>query len=316
MKYRVPVACRSYGDLVIAQTLVGVRTSAAGESRHEAVGGLTDLLRDILGRLHPRILAGLGGAWSFESKRVDLPIYELRLGVFGDNEDDALSMPVDLVASPLGDRFELVGAPVFDEWMWVEQGGDLVDAAEKGLGRRRDTRSRTAALHREAPAEVALEFVEVEFEPVEVAELPLEQLWLDARPEDNDDESAEEGALADVAEPWTDFDEQERRRRGLVEMFDHEETLDHLREMLLAEAPAAVVLVGPPRVGKTSHIRHLAGEWAVTDESPSIWFADPPRLVSADVMSGGWREQCSEIVDELVESGDTLYMGQIGRAHV
>ncbi|MGM0558893.1 MAG: hypothetical protein ACQEVA_21070, partial [Myxococcota bacterium] len=312
MKYRVPVAYRIHEGLVVAQALAGLRISAAGATEEDARTRLTRLLADTLGRLHPRRLAGMDIPFSFASRRLDVPVFEVDLGAFTREGGQKLAMPVDVVTADVGAQFELVGAPQFGTWMWLAAGEGTEYTVER-LQKKLEPRARTTRLHGPTPQLFRVEDLEVEFEPLDVREVELDTLWLDALPPSGQGDGESGGKLEEVAESWTSLSPVEQAQRGIEPMFDHESSLEQLEEMLRAAEPTAVVLVGPHRVGKTSHIRHLSAKWAA-GPAPEIWFADPPRLVSADVMSGGWQQQAASVVEEIAESGDVLYMGRLVQA--
>ncbi|MGM0558951.1 MAG: AAA family ATPase, partial [Myxococcota bacterium] len=200
----------------------------------------------------------------------------------------------------------------FGTWMWLAAGEGTEYTVER-LQKKLEPRARTTRLHGPTPQLFRVEDLEVEFEPLDVREVELDTLWLDALPPSGQGGGESGGKLEEVAESWTSLSPAEQAQRGIEPMFDHESSLEQLEEMLRAAEPTAVVLVGPHRVGKTSHIRHLSAKWAV-GPAPEIWFADPPRLVSADVMSGGWQQQAASVVEEIAESGDVLYMGRLVQA--
>jgi ATP-dependent Clp protease ATP-binding subunit ClpA len=314
MKFRIPVAYRIHEGLVVAQALAGLRLSAAGASEEDAKRRLSQALAATLGRLHPRRLAGLHIPFSFESQRLDVPVFEVDLGPFTRDGAEKLALPVDIVSARVGEQFQLVGAPQYGAWMWLGAGESTEHLVER-LDSKLSGRSRTARLHGPAAELFRVEELELEFEPVDVGEVELDNLWLDALPAEGQQEQAD-GKLDEVAESWTTLSVEEQAQRGIQPMFDHADSLDQLEELLRASEPAAVVLVGPHRVGKTSHVRHLAAKWAAASEgnAPQLWFADSPRLVSADVMSGGWQQQAASVIEELSERGDVLYMGRLVQA--
>ena len=312
MKYRIPVAFRFHEGLVVAQALSGLRVSAAGRDREHAVEHLQTLLGQTLGRLHPRRLASLQLPFDWESNRIDVPLFDVDLGAFAAPDEPELSLPIDVVSAKTGDQFELVGAPQYGAWFWLRAGSTVEDVTTR-LATRLGSRSRSARLHGPVPTQWDIEEIAIEFDPIDTTDVELDNLWLDALPVDDEDEGEGIGKLAEVAECWSGLSREERLERGIQPIFDHQSTVSQLEEMLLAAEPSAVVLVGPHRVGKTAHIRDLADRWS-DDDSPDLWFADPPRLVSADVLSGGWQQQAAQVTQELERSDDVLYMGRLVQA--
>src|SRR5690554_637956 len=184
-------------------------------------------------------------------------------------------------------------------------------------------------MHEVMPDAYEVRQMQVEFEPLDLARMPVGSLWLDGFAEVEADDEIFDAAptLHEIAKDWSHLDPKTRAERGIVATFGRQEIIEQLRELLGAARPATVVLVGPPRVGKTSIIKHLAllnaqepGEWedgAKDEETPlprRMWFADAPRLTSTDPQSGGWQEQCAQVVAELEEHDDLLYMGSLIQA--
>src|SRR5690554_1292725 len=185
------------------------------------------------------------------------------------------------------------------------------------------------AMHQAMPEAYEVREMEVEFEPLDLSRMPVGSLWLDGFAEVEADDEIFDAAptLHEIAKDWSHLDPKVRAERGILPTFGREEIIEQLRELLGAARPAAGVLGGPPRVGKTSVIKHLAllnaqepGEWedgAKDEETPlprRMWFADAPRLTSTDPQSGGWQEQSAQVAAELEEHGDLPYMGSLIQA--
>src|SRR5690554_4167913 len=171
-------------------------------------------------------------------------------------------------------------------------------------------------MHEAMPDAYEVRQMQVEFEPLDLARMPVGSLWLDGFAEVEADDEIFDAAptLHEIAKDWSHLDPKTRAERGIVATFGRQEIIEQLRELLGAAHPAAVVLVGPPRVGKTSIIKHLSlllaqqypGSSVSKSEEASggddtavarrMWFADAPRLTSTDPQSGGWQEQCQQVV--------------------
>ncbi len=315
MKLTVPIGVRRYGDsLVIAQVLDDLALSAAAASDDEAVAKLRRALEQALERAHPRLLARLGRTPAPRVERVDLPVFARRGQWPGEPQAEHLSRPVDVLTRRYGELVQQ-SMPALARVLWTRSPADESSARDHharlaGLLQRHE---RTLALHRAVPDAVDITTLQVDFDPLDLTRMPADSLWLDAFADiDADDEAEQTPTLDEVARNWSDADP----RSGIVPAFGRDDVVAQLEELLLLSRPSAVVLVGPARVGKTSIVKHLA--WlTATDERAhghQIWFADAPRLTSTDPMSGGWQEQCAEIVGELEASDDALYIGRLVQA--
>ncbi|HLT39634.1 MAG TPA: AAA family ATPase [Enhygromyxa sp.] len=105
-----------------------------------------------------------------------------------------------------------------------------------------------------------------------------------------------------------------RRRSRLVEPPDLREHA-HLWER---ETPASILLVGGPGVGKTTWVETLAREFARRRRGPSgeqtnprIWSTSADRIIAGMMYLGQWEQRCLDMVHELSDEGDYLYVGQL-----
>lgn len=330
MRVILPIGLRRYADdLVIAQVLDELPLSAAAPSVDEARDKLRTAARRALQRAHPRAIARLGRLPRPEVERVELDVFTRRVSqqwASDEGEGDRLAYTTDVLTRQFGQMLQ-ASVPVLSRSIWTRVEEDADDAGAAGTEQARtESFERLAellhlhenhlAVHRAVPDEFIIEALEVDFEPLDLARMPADSLWLDAFAEvrGEDDEDDETPTLYDVARDWTVEDADERAETGIVPAFARDDVVDQLEELVFSSRPAAVVLVGPPRVGKTSIVRHLAylssTEPQRVDER-RLWFADAPRLTSTDPMSGGWQEQCADLVAELEQSGDALYIGRL-----
>jgi ATP-dependent Clp protease ATP-binding subunit ClpC len=107
-----------------------------------------------------------------------------------------------------------------------------------------------------------------------------------------------------------------RRRSRLVEPPDLREHT-HLWER---ETPASILLVGGPGVGKTTWVEALAREFARRrrgnkaageQTSPRIWSTSADRIIAGMMYLGQWEQRCLDMIHELSDEGDYLYVGQL-----
>ncbi len=107
-----------------------------------------------------------------------------------------------------------------------------------------------------------------------------------------------------------------RRRSRLVEPPDLREH-SHLWER---ETPASILLVGGPGVGKTTWVEALAREFARRRRgsspagertSPRIWSTSAERIIAGMMYLGQWEQRCLDMVHELSDEGDYLYVSQL-----
>ena len=329
---------------MIAETLGDLELSAAGADAGQAEEKLRQACRETLERTHPRLLARMGRAprprvhhtplpalfqrpqqWRMGTKRAAYLLrqtYVLQRHFAGVQE---LSMPGLSAPVWLPEQ----GAFAAGAQPGAQESGGLGSAQKEMLGELLRRHEYALTMHEAMPDAYEVRQMQVEFEPLDLARMPVGSLWLDGFAEVEADDEIFDAAptLHEIAKDWSHLDPKTRAERGIVATFGRQEIIEQLRELLGAARPAAVVLVGPPRVGKTSIIKHLAllnaqepGEWedgAKDEETPlprRMWFADAPRLTSTDPQSGGWQEQCAQVVAELEEHDDLLYMGSLIQA--
>lgn len=340
MKLVVSVALREYEpDLFIAQTLYPPLTSAAGPSAQEAIAGLREVLVHELERAHPRMLWRLEAAAKISVRHDQLPIYRSAAHDWSSTGSPRIerldaSCEVHIVIRELPGGLEEVSFPLFgvstcalppeagvaeEDEDGSEASPDQIDVAIGDLVREVRRSDRSLWTHRPNPRDFSVLDLEVVFEPIDLQSISVENLWAPGFEDEMIETEETAGSsptptLERVAHSWTDLDEEEAIRRGFKRALQRKATIDELTGLLSGKEPSSVVLVGPSRVGKTTLIKHLAWQKITgNDEERRIWFANPPRLTSADPMVG-WQQQCRDIVVELEEAGDILYLGRISEA--
>jgi ATP-dependent Clp protease ATP-binding subunit ClpA len=326
MKLSLPIGVRRYGDtLVIAQVLDELPLSAAADNVEEAIAKLREAARRSLERAHPRALARLGRLPHPNAEHVELGVFTRRVTQWRSDKPgpERLSHPTTVLTRRFGEMLQ-TSVPTLSRSIWTRLEAETTPEIPKqaNLERLAELLSRheqTLAMHRAVPDEFLVDTLEVDFEPLDLARMPADSLWLDAFGEvsSEDEEGDDKQTLNDVARDWTLEDEDEREQLGIVPAFCRDDVVEQLTELVFSSRPAAVVVVGPARVGKTSIIKHLGWLSGVAPERAGdrhLWFADSPRLTSTDPMSGGWQEQCASLVEELESSGDALYIGRLIQA--
>ncbi|MFW5967634.1 MAG: AAA family ATPase [Persicimonas sp.] len=322
MKITLPIALRRYSDrLVIATSLDSVDLSVAADDGKRAREKLRAAVARAAGRTHPRAIARFGRLSEPRVERVELPVYRRRDVA---DPDEWIARPIPVATRSFGDLLQWRALGLGRD-IWVRRKDDesLEEARARGLQQLTEAlrvHERTLRLHRAPPEAVTVDTISVDFDPLDLSHIPVDALWLNAfaaieMEEDEDD--AATPTLEEVATRWTREDEAERDEGDLVPAFERDDLVEQLEELLFGAQPAAVVLVGPSRVGKTSLVKHIAWHTSVEPDAVGgrrLWFADSPRLTATDPMSEGWQKQCTRLVEELEEADDVLYLGRLIQA--
>ncbi|MFV8755311.1 AAA family ATPase [Nannocystaceae bacterium ST9] len=102
-----------------------------------------------------------------------------------------------------------------------------------------------------------------------------------------------------------------RRRQRLIEPPDLRPHA-HLWER---ETPASILLVGGPGVGKTTWVDALARQFTRMRRgngvAPRIWSTSADRIIAGMQYLGQWEQRCLDMIHELSNEGDYLYVGQL-----
>ncbi len=331
MKVSIHVATREYPEsdshqaVVIAETLHPPFAATVAQTRDEAVAQLREALVRYLERSHPKLVKQLGTESTPRMSRTSMPLFESAHYHWAESGESwevaplVVEAEVDVVTTRISDELVRVYLPL---WRW--QGAWTVvrpGAEERALSDLADLirpRSEQLSMHRPPPSNYAVETIDLDFEPLDLKRVDVGAVWQsEFADEDLEDFSVDAVPatpfLDGVAQDWSGLAPAEADERGIVETFGRSTKVTELRDLLESHRPAAVVLVGPPRVGKTALVKHVA-HLHVGQEGRAphpIWFADPPRMVSTDGMTMDWRQQCQEIVAELQEIDGILYMGRL-----
>ena len=316
------VGIRRYASgLCIAQMLQPPYLSAADDDVERASGKLREAIADFFGRAHPGLVARLMRADSWYADRVSAPIYRVQdpfVQYDEEAEEEAVwaDVELDVAARDVTEGLVEVLAPAFS----VRAHAQDFDAAIDTIVAR--IRALGASTFAHCPTAESFELVEFEatFTPVDLLELPVEELWQSSFTDDvlERHEATERPAtptLDAVADLWSGCSQNEAARLGFEPTYARALRIDELEEMLGASSPTPVVIVGAPRCGKTALIKHLA--WSRRRGQPEarrLWFASAPRLCATDAMSAGWQQQCRELFAELETADEILYVGRLVEA--
>ncbi len=345
MKFVVPVSLREYPEsesndpLFIAETLNPPYVSVASPAADAALADIRDVVKQALERAHPRMIGQNSGAAIPAITRDSAPLYgtaayDWNASANGwDMEDQLCFAPVDVQRRELEGGLIELSLPLFGAWTIIDPAqpakrstkDDDPEAptepepiAVRDLADALRVAGRMVSLHRPTPKEMTVVALEVEFEPLDLAGVPIQAIWMSEFGDDDLELPDASGppptpTLDEVAQCWSSATPAEGSDRGFVESFGRGATIAELEELLDGQLPSAVVLVGPARVGKTAIVKHLAWQ-RIHDPASStrrLWFADAPRLTSTDAYSMDWREQCRAAVAELEEVDDVLYLGRL-----
>lgn len=324
MKLSLKATMRSYQDeLYIAQTLGAPFESASGTTQDEAKERLTEQVTSALARLHPNRLWALELDQTARTEVRSLPLFESWAqdwssdGEPETSRDDArISTPV-IVLQRKGGLTD-VFVPLFNASSHASDNSEeSIEQALNDLVTDVRSRTRQTHLHRPCPTSFELFDFTVDFSPLDLSSIDPDLWWADSFDESLlTPEAADEiptPTLEEVAESWTDLSVDQARSRGFHPVVGRQSTLNEIQELLSGTAPSPVVLVGPTRVGKTALIKHVVWTHVTGELSQRIWFASASRLTSADPMVG-WQAQCRDIIKELSQTEDILYMGRLVEA--
>ncbi len=317
MQLAIPISLRTYGNgLTVAETAGPTRVSAAADTPDLARTRLELRLVDRLERTHPARLDRLALPAELRHAPADVPLYRDRSAP---DPDAALATRLDALLEHHPDGLRRLHVPAIDATEWfTDDALDLDDALQLFAARLRPD-DHTLRLHRPLPFEVTVDLLTVEFDPLAATDTadasidlaPLSDGLLPRR------DTSPTPTLERLAAPWS---RAARRDDGyhIEPAVDRRDLLDEVRALATASPPQPLVLVGPPRAGKTALVHHLAWQAGHPDadddlDGREVWFADAARLTSPLDDADEWRAQCRRLFDELHATDDILYLGPLAQ---
>lgn len=91
-------------------------------------------------------------------------------------------------------------------------------------------------------------------------------------------------------------------------VFERDEMVTRLADIVTAELPQSVLLVGPSGVGKTSLVRQLPKSFP---RMPPLWSTGGSQIVSGMCGMGMWQERLQQVLGEARKIGAVLHFGSL-----
>jgi ATP-dependent Clp protease ATP-binding subunit ClpC len=126
---------------------------------------------------------------------------------------------------------------------------------------------------------------------------------------DDDDPSGGFPVANDVSEEWVRL----ASRRRLARVLGSVPAAKNLLDLANRDPLPSVLLVGDAGVGKTAAVRQFARLLAKgsVDGRRRIWRTSGDRLIAGMVYLGMWQERCFNLINELRNEGDYLYVDRL-----
>lgn len=94
--------------------------------------------------------------------------------------------------------------------------------------------------------------------------------------------------------------------------YEREEEVKRLGGLLSRKRKSSLLLVGASGSGKTAVIKELIRRWdAFGLAGKRVWQSSGGRLVAGQTGFGMWQERCQQVIRQLRESGDVIYLGNL-----
>jgi ATP-dependent Clp protease ATP-binding subunit ClpC len=109
----------------------------------------------------------------------------------------------------------------------------------------------------------------------------------------------------------------DKARRRLVPGAVGDVDLSGQEALVLRIPPTSLLLVGPSGVGKSTWVRQLARQLSTWqrddahDRVPRLWATSADRIIAGMQYLGQWEQRCLEMIDELSQEGDYLYVDRL-----
>ncbi|MBI5498429.1 MAG: AAA family ATPase [Deltaproteobacteria bacterium] len=346
MRFRIITLVARHASGRVSVVPKGLRSlSLHAVALEPALEELTLALDDMISRTHPRLMASFPHGPAFRP----LGLAPKSLPVWTPQGRNLQPLAFAAVLTAVHAGFAEVWVPRLDWRAWVKDDEHAATTAERLLEAHLEAQGDHSLLGLRSDGSELFQHVEVSAEPVRLSDIGAKDLHRERLPDPQDDDDPElpdadtdeeshTAAPSDEDGPPEDLPEEKwtarvRRRfatplleakgvalhrlalEGTLERAFHVDALVHsLRNMMVAERPEPVVIVGRAGVGKTALVDELA--CALTAERQAsgrrvrpFFRLDGPRLIAGGGMLGGWQGDTLRAFAEAERSRVLLDLG-------